>query len=346
MADGQLISHGLTIYVTADLHKSDNVVLRLSRNHAITTATAAEAQMLSPTLVAAGQEWNETIQGRTVNRKGTMLIFDTSAMSLDGRAMTRVQPQLTWKDAGVERCAIGAGEVNVGDIVFAMIWTGAAVLIAIAVIVLLARLKKTNPICLLTGVDGHLALSQAQIACWTIAVGGVVLGYGLIRRMIPDVPQSLLGLMGASLATGGVAYFSDAKKAAAAAVAGTPVPGRQWAWGDLIQIFPNGGPPELSLAKAQMLFWTALLMVLFVSKSILEGQIWEVPWPLVALMGFSQLGYLAPKVADANAPANVPANAPAPAPAPVPPAVAPAAAVPPIAPRVEGSAEVPAPQSA
>src|SRR5262245_13561749 len=91
MADGQLISHGLTIYVTADLHKSENVVLRLSRNHAITTATAAEAQALSPTLVAAGQEWNETFQGRTVHWKGTMLVFDTSAMSLDGRAMTRVR---------------------------------------------------------------------------------------------------------------------------------------------------------------------------------------------------------------------------------------------------------------
>ena len=45
-----------------------------------------------------------------------------------------------------------------------------------------------------------------------------------------------------------------------------------------------------------MLFWTLLLLVLFVSKSILEGQIWEVPWPLAALMGFSQAGYLAPKL--------------------------------------------------
>ena len=45
--------------------------------------------------------------------------------------------------------------------------------------------------------------------------------------------------------------------------------------------------------------------MLFLSKSILEGGIWEVPWPLVALMGFSQVGYLAPKVADnATTPAN------------------------------------------
>jgi len=49
------------------------------------------------------------------------------------------------------------------------------------------------------------------------------------------------------------------------------------------------------LAKAQMLFWT-LLLVIFVSKSILDGVIWDVPWPLAALMGFIQAGYLAPKL--------------------------------------------------
>jgi hypothetical protein len=45
-----------------------------------------------------------------------------------------------------------------------------------------------------------------------------------------------------------------------------------------------------------MIFWTLLLLVLFVAKSILDGVIWDVPWPLVALMGFSQAGYLAPKL--------------------------------------------------
>jgi hypothetical protein len=65
---------------------------------------------------------------------------------------------------------------------------------------------------------------------------------------------------------------------------------------DLVRVFTPGQAPELSLAKAQMLFWTVLLLVLFVSKSILDGVVWEVPWALVALMGFSQAGYLAPKI--------------------------------------------------
>ena len=132
---------------------------------------------------------------------------------------------------------------------------------------------------------------------WTIVVGSVVLGYGLVRLQIPDIPGSLIVLMGASLATGGVAYFQDAQKQHAAAAAGAAPMQRGWALGDLVRLFNVGGPPELSLAKAQMLFWTLLLLVLFISKSILDGAIWEVPWPLVALMGFSQAGYLAPKLA-------------------------------------------------
>ena len=63
MPDGQLVSHGLTIYVTADLHASEDLQLRLFRNHAITDVSAGEEQPLMPALVASGQEWSETFRG-------------------------------------------------------------------------------------------------------------------------------------------------------------------------------------------------------------------------------------------------------------------------------------------
>ncbi len=155
-----------------------------------------------------------------------------------------------------------------------------------------------SPLLLLSGVDGHLSLAQTQIASWTVVIGSVVVGYGLIRLGIPNIPPSLLALMGASLATGGIAFFQDAQKQQAAVNAGVATARRTLALGDLVRVFPSRETPELSLAKAQMLFWTVLLLVLFVSKSILDGAIWEVPWALVALMGFSQAGYLAPKLAS------------------------------------------------
>ena len=63
--------------------------------------------------------------------------------------------------------------------------------------------------------------------------------------------------------------------------------------GPLDVIIPRDNP------KAQMILWTLLLIVLFVSKSVLDGEIWDIPWALVALMGFSQAGFLAPKFTDA-----------------------------------------------
>ncbi len=60
-----------------------------------------------------------------------------------------------------------------------------------------------------------------------------------------------------------------------------------------------------------MLFWAVFLLALFVLKSILEGAIWEVPWPLVFLMGFSQAGYLALRLTEGSTTPPAPA-APAP----------------------------------
>jgi hypothetical protein len=204
-------------------------------------------------------------------------------------------PVVTWTEGGAERIVVGATEVNVGNIVAIIGWTTVIVGVALLIIVMLSR-RVDNPLRLLSGVDGHLSLAQTQVACWTVVVGGVVLGYGLVRLEVPAIPPSLLVLMGASLATGGIAYFRDAQKQHAAVAAGAAPAARPMALADLVRIFTPGQAPELSLAKAQMLFWTVLLLVLFVSKSILDGVVWEVPWALVALMGFSQAGYLAPKI--------------------------------------------------
>lgn len=49
-----------------------------------------------------------------------------------------------------------------------------------------------------------------------------------------------------------------------------------------------------------MSFWTILLPVLFVSTSIVDGVLWDIPWPLVGLMGVSQAGYVLPKFVPAT----------------------------------------------
>ena len=296
MPDGQLKSHTIRVYVSRNIQPDQDLRLRLLRSHAVTKKEIDEAKPMEPGLVAPNQEWVESVEGVQVRRTGTLLLFDLNEIPFGLRAMVRVLPVVSWKEGGTGRLAVAAREVNVGNIVGAICWTAAIVGFALLVVIGLSRQAGSNPLLLLTGADGNLSLAQTQVACWTVATGSVVLGYGLIRLEIPSIPSSLLVLMGASLTTGGIGYFQDAQKQKSAVAAGATRVQRTLAVGDLIRVSTAGQQPELSLAKAQMLFWTLLLLVLFISKSILEGAIWEVPWPLVALMGFSHAGYLAPKL--------------------------------------------------
>jgi hypothetical protein len=298
MPDGQLKSHLIRVYVNREILSDQKPELRLLRSHAITAKAADESIWRTPLVFASGQEWVEPLYGQQVRRSGTLLLFDIRDLAeLGPKAMLRVTPILRWKEDGSYRFAIGPTEVNVGNIVAAASWTLLAVALAVLLVIVLACRTKGSPLSFLAGVDGHLSLAQTQVACWTVVVGGVVLGYGFIRLAIPDIPSSLLVLMGTSLTTGGVAYFKDEQKQGVAVASGLAPVRQALALKDLVIGFTPGQKPELSLAKAQMLFWTVLLLVLFIAKSILDGAIWDVPWPLVALMGFSQIGYLAPKLA-------------------------------------------------
>lgn len=285
MPDGQLKSHSIRVYVTEKID-DQNPKIKLLRNNAEIGIDAAAK------FVAPNQEWMEFIDGIQVKQKGTLMLFDIKSMSLGCKSMTRVTPVISWIRDGKEQVAIGTREINVGNINIAFIWT---ILIVGLLLYVLHRLSRKKIILFLLGTDGHLSLAKTQVACWTVAVGSVVLSYGLIRLDIPNIPQSLLALMGASLVTGGAAFFQEDKKSenkTRKAPAGSPK------LTDLVCAHSTDG--HVSLAKAQMLFWTALLLILFMTKSLLDGAIWEVPWELVALMGFSQAGYLAPKFKPAT----------------------------------------------
>ena len=244
MPDGQIASHSIRVYLPRNIQLSQDPTLQLMRSHAVTNVEVKNSQPQKPKVVAPGQTWKESKGGQEVVCSGTLLMFDLSDMDFQFKAMVRVLPVLTWKEGGIDRTAVGASEVNVGDIVFDVIWTFLIVGATVLLIVLISRTRKTNPLLLLSGVDGHLSLSQTQIACWTIAVGGVVLGYGLIKLDIPEIPQSLVVLMGASLATGGIGFFQDSRKQTAAENAGVETVCHDMSLGDLVRNFPAGQAPS------------------------------------------------------------------------------------------------------
>lgn len=305
MPDGQLASHSIRVYVTHDIPETAQPRLQLFGDNAVVKSPNGSTDGLwEPRLVAPRQKWTEPgPDGRTlIGRDGTLLVFDLNSIAFDGRAMRRLLPVVKWTEGGKTFVVAGQGEVNLGSTPWAAAWTGTVVAIALLIVFVLSWIGGNwwSPAGLLTGVDGHLSLAQTQVAVWTVAVGSIVLAYGLVRLKIPDIPESLLALMGASLATGGVGFIRDAVNSEAAVRRGVAISRvESWHFSDLLRIFtPGSGQQagELSMAKAQMLFWTVLLVVLFITKSVLEGAIWNVPWELVALMGFSQAGYLAPKL--------------------------------------------------
>lgn len=149
--------------------------------------------------------------------------------------------------------------------------------------------------------DGHLSLSLLQMALWTLVVGMVVMYFAIVQLQVPEIPTQLVVLMGMSLVTTGISYAKTERTN----VAG---PNENWSLADLIEDADGGG---LSLSRAQMLFWTLLLIAVFVGKSMLTAELWAIPWELVALMGISQAGYVAPKVAPPK-PAAAPPDPAAP----------------------------------
>jgi hypothetical protein len=134
---------------------------------------------------------------------------------------------------------------------------------------------------------------------WTLAVGSLVFCFGLIHLEVPHIPETLVALMGMSVATGGFSSMSarSQRRDGLAPITNLESPHLS----DLISSYnPAFRRVELSVPKAQMVFWTAIILVLFVVKSLLTGGLWEVPWEMVALTGVSQVGYISDKASKGH----------------------------------------------
>jgi hypothetical protein len=112
--------------------------------------------------------------------------------------------------------------------------------------------------------------------------------------------------MGMSIVTGGVSKYKSAKD--------FQTSGPKTPQGNNLVLSPEGSGkvkgqlgdlisdynkayhhPEISVPKAQMVLWTGVMLVLFIVKSWLQGELWDVPIQMVALTGASQIGYVQDK---------------------------------------------------
>lgn len=311
MPDGQMQSQLLRVYVSTNLQDNDAPELTLLTGKFLNQKPPAWTQRpIKPYLLAPSQQWTETRDGIAIGKMGTLLLFDLRGAEFTLKPWNRVTPVLRWGDS--RQTAIGERAVYLGNLPAAAV---TAFLLVGALAVMVARLASSiegTPSFpksvwkrLLLNPQGRLSLSKTQAAFWTLCIGGMVICFGLTRLEVPAIPDQLVALMGLSLATRATIFITEQDRdnknekretkpaesdEAKTQKNTTPITPRL---SDLINSGQKEGNP-VAITKAQMVFWTCIAGCLFCVKSLLNGELWEVPWQLVALMGISQVSYVIP----------------------------------------------------
>jgi len=307
--DGQLKGDWFEVFITEEITE------KMTPQLYIYPATGAAERDWTNSPMFTGnpyphQQWQEQRDGKPISFEGTLILFNLSDYRIPPfKSAVRSTPSLVWYPTGTNdeyRWAIYSNAVYIGDKLHALLLTAIVVMISLLIIGFWARAKSTRRLArmLISGPDGYLSLWRTQLAAWTVAIGSMVFFFGIVRLRVPELPDSLVALMGMSLLTGGLSSAKSHSDAAVRTAKKQPPvaenPGRP-ALPDLIGDYDEGtGRVLLSLQKAQMAFWTILMLLLFVGKTVAEGQLWEVPWQLVALTGFSQAGYIGDKFAKGS----------------------------------------------
>lgn len=259
--------------------------------------------------LASNQVFSKQVQeGENINVSGTLLLFDISSLDISKlRTSIKVMPVLAWNDLNTQtgKKIIYPGCYFIGHGLGTTIWTIAILVIILAGIslVLLLREKKgNNKIGQLLGAicdeDGQVSMALLQMGLWTIAVSSMVLAFGLLRLSVPDIPGTLITLMlfAAGTTTAGQ-YQSKIRMREDKKL--KDLKGKKdddddmSFWMRLNTMFYTEKESDYpSIAKIQVLIWTAITLTLFIYLSLNEGELWEVPNELVILMGISQATFL------------------------------------------------------
>jgi hypothetical protein len=307
MEDGQIFTRPVRVYIP------DSYITKDMNPELYLWGRIEEGKGFRPDEIAPNQEWVESGKGAKEGlQTGTLLLFDLSkeySMS-PLMACSRILPIINWQEPTKieegevvetrEMQAVSEKEVVLGNSLGSFIWTFLIVGIFIIIVHFLVKKlpEKKNLASFIKLIGGSFSLSLFQMALWTVAVGFMVILYGLMRLRVPQIPDTLIWLMGLSAGASAAGHFQahkiqeglKRKEIEKTGKARGPI--EKASLGTMLTL-PVEEKDCLSLAKVQLLFWTAITIVLFIVKSYLEGQLWDVPYQLVFLMGISQAGFLA-----------------------------------------------------
>jgi len=219
MADGQLRSNPIRVYVAnKKLTRSMKPKLCLARLRTDSTTpedtTLCTKKLYEPREVASNQQWIDHSNGTAVIKNGTLLIFDLNKFKIDWYLSgTRVLPILHWNEGDTSKAngkkkmtLISEDEVYISNGSGAILWTA---FIILAIFALASWITRSNGKSLLglIIIKKHVSMSLTQMALWTLAVGAVVLGFGLMRLQVSNIPGNLVLLMSFATATSAAGHW-------------------------------------------------------------------------------------------------------------------------------------------
>lgn len=308
MSDGQLKSHPVKIFVAdANITKEMKPTLELIGLKKIkydsTGKVTHTKYIFDPKTVAVNQTVAYEVDETSITYTGTIMLFDFKNLEIPFyETGLRVLPVLRWNpkkdslnnDPGI---AIGEKEIYLGNPeggrFYAILF-----IIVFFVIVVFIKGKQNRTLDLIRISETDMSLSLTQMLLWTLAVGGMVIAYGLMYLSVPNIPDTLIWLMGLSITASAAGHYQNyflnesESNLSAQAINNAGTKQRPFSGLSSLICIKTGGVKRLSIAKAQQLFWTLATITLFVVKSSLEGKLWAVPEELVILMGLSQGSYL------------------------------------------------------
>jgi len=291
----------------------------ISGNQDMTTTWRDLKGWIKPDDVYPNQNHVFEEDGKQIPLQGTLLLFDlektvgAEVASIDPervevilgdtiQPVVRVIPRLIYFTADANgnqtvRNKLTTNPIYVGSRWRGFCWALFAVLITVGVIVLISW-RSGNALGVLKSSAGNYSLARIQVCAWTIAVGWTVIAEGLLQLTLPEIPHTLVVMMSLSLFT---AVAQNTKENSQRAKTGK-APEDDAADGFIF----DASTRTVSLPKVQMLFWTVLMIGMFLWKTLLEGDLWPIPQEMVVLMGASQGGFLVKDLGATNPPQSNP----------------------------------------
>lgn len=306
MPDGQFIDRPVRVYISgiedSMLGKPRLCLVRLAKD---TTGTGIEypcgrdknrnINEIEPFDKAINHQWKREIRGSTIPlpRTCTLFLFNLQDFYIPWyKPGSRILPVLHY-DGGLT--IVADQEVYISHhsgTIFAVI----VIIIPLLVIISFLAREDHHLKGLLSTQDGRMSISLTQMFLWTVAVGSIILAFGLSRLQVPYIPESLVVLMGLSVTTSVTGHWqTDSVLRQIRKTEGKFKVEDSPKFSHLVTIRVPDADDDADLGKAQLLFWTVITLTIFVLKSLAEGQLWNVPPELVVLMGISQAGFLTRK---------------------------------------------------